>query len=113
MGDSYESSGSEESIADDDVRDPDYFQHSIQSYDSSESDEIDFACFDKWESVSLEPIAKRRTKSELWNYFGCLKKNDKIFIPTSKKYFCRPCFDDHKFRWWVVLHIGYNLSSSM
>lgn len=92
------SSGSDESIVDNDFKDPDYIENSIQSDDSNETSEIDFKCFNKWEDVSLEPIAKRRTKSGLWNYFGCLKKNNKIFTPTNKQYFCRPCFDDHKFK---------------
>lgn len=100
MGDSYAGS-SEESVADDVYGDPDYtVSEDFRESDNSTIDNsvIDFNDFENWSDVSLEPVSKRNTKSTLWIYFGCLKKGKKIFTPTSKKYFCRPCFDDHKFK---------------
>lgn len=92
---------SDESIVDDIDADPDYnCSDDFLKNDVSDSnaDEIDFDNFDNWHDVSLEPIPKRKTKSLLWNYFGLLKKGNQIFPPTSKKYFCRPCFDNHIFK---------------
>lgn len=92
---------SEESIADDTDGDPDFvcseYSSLSDTFDNTD-DTIDFESFNDWDDVSLESIAKRKIKSEVWNFFGTLKKGNKVFAPTSKKYFCRPCFDSHKFK---------------
>lgn len=106
-------SSSEESVVDDD-RDADFTLSNLSSpsdtqiNDSDEDSErrkinsenivVDFIDFNDWDDISLDPIPKRKTNSEVWNYFGMLKKDDSIFKPMSKKMFCRPCFDARKFK---------------
>lgn len=96
-----ESESSGESIVDDTDKDPDYICNE-NSYLSDTFDDadtaIDFVNFNDWDDVSIEPITKRKSKSEVWNFYGTLKKGNKIFSPTSKRYFCKPCFDNHKFK---------------
>lgn len=101
------SASSEESFVDDFYNDPDYIYDAkstlsdnifIDDADKASSGEtIDFVNFVDWDDVSLTSIAKRKTKSEIWNFYGTLKKGNTVFAPTAEKYFCKPCFDDHKF----------------
>lgn len=112
-------SSSEESIVDDYDRDPNFVLSSASSLlsdsdtridcndeefelrdteTSSNNVVIDFIDFNQWEDVSLDTIPKRKTISDVWNYFGILKKGDSIFKPMSKNIFCRPCFDERKFK---------------
>lgn len=113
-------SSSGESVVDDIDKDPDFILSSaspllgdtrsdykneefglldIEAY--SDNVVIDFIDFDGWDDVSLDTIPKRKTISDVWNYFGILKKGGSIFKPMSKKFFCRPCFDERKFKRWV------------
>lgn len=103
-------SSSAESIADDTDKDPDYIFNDVSylsdsTYELSESRSsstqnivIDFIDFDEWDDLSLDRIAKRKSNSEVWNYFGILKKGNTIFEPLSKKIYCQPCFDARKFK---------------
>lgn len=102
-------SSSEESIADDHLRDPDFvlssaFNSSDTLIDIEQAENgtanvvIDFIDFNQWDNVSLDTLPKRKSSSEVWNYFGILKNGDRVFTPMSKKIFCRPCFDEHKFK---------------
>lgn len=103
------SQSSVESFVDNIENDPDFvYNLETNSNQSNTSDDttdgtIDFVNFNKWDDVSLEPIAKRKIKSEVWNFYGTLKKGNRIFPPTSEKYFCRLCFDNHKFKRYFFL----------
>lgn len=106
---------SEESVVDDIEKDADYIESSSSSNSTeteftvengtegqteNENEEVivDFIDFDKWQNLSMEPIPKKKTNSDVWNFFGNLKKDNVIFQPLKKRYFCRPCFDEHKFK---------------
>lgn len=100
---------SEESVADDFFGDPDFvFEANDTRSDDFDAESSEQSSVDssqsmylndiQWDDTSLEPISKRKTMSELWNHYGILKMGGKIFAPTSKRYFCRPCFDDRKFK---------------
>lgn len=94
---------SEETVDDfdrdaDDVSNEECDLNSDTTNDSNANVVIDFMRFKDWENVSLDSIPKRKTKSDVWNFFGILKKGNTVFEPMSKKYFCKPCFDDHKFK---------------
>lgn len=105
---------SAESLVDDVYNDPDFNLSGASSTNDTLNDAgdtdteqqervvIDFIDLNKWNDVSLDPLPKRKTNSDVWNYFGILKKGDSIFIPLSKKYFCRPCFDARKFKRLVL-----------
>lgn len=113
--DSRNDSSSDESILDDVDNDPDFVLSNASSLSDTRYDDdltnaqqanagageqvvIDFIDFTEWHDVSLDPLPKHKTNSEVWNYFGILKKGDKIFEPMSKRRFCWPCFDAHKFK---------------
>lgn len=100
---------SEESVVDDIDNDPDYNISAASNLtDTRDAEEhenlagdtfvIDFTDLDDWSDWSLEPITKRKSNSEVWNYFGILKKGDAVFNPMCKKFNCSPCFDKHKFK---------------
>lgn len=111
-----ESSG--ESIVDDIDNDPDFIynldSNSNHSNTSDTTDgNIDFDNFNKWDDVSLESIAKRKMKSEVWNFYGTLKKGNRVFPPTSEKYFCRLCFDNHKFKRYFFYSVRLYIASHL
>lgn len=108
--DSCDSESSVESFVDDVYNDPDFnisdasttndTVNDVEDIDANQQETVvvDFIDFNEWNDVSLNPLPKRKTNSDVWNYFGILKKGDSIFTPMSKKYFCRPCFDARKFK---------------
>lgn len=100
---------SEESVVDDMDNDPDYhFSDASSLSDTRDAEEhtnptrdtveINFIDLKDWSDLSLERIAKRKSSSEVWNYFGILKKGAAVFKPMCKKFYCWPCFDKHKFK---------------
>lgn len=101
---------SEESTVDDVDKDADFILASSSTLSDTRDDEdesnhqreenvvVDFIDFTEWGDVSLDPLPKLKTNSEVWCYFGILKKGGKIFKPMSTRKFCRPCFDTHTFK---------------
>lgn len=88
MSEPHDENASEESVVDDTDRDPDYDNNNSNESNLSDTrDEesviVDFIDLNKWNDISLDRIPKRKSKSEVWNYFGVLKKNNEIFAPWS------------------------------
>lgn len=114
MNDDSNESLSEESVVDDTDKDPDYnfiddFSNlsDTQNIDdtntsnASENVVIDFIDFNDWDRISLDRIPKRKCFSEAWNHYGILMRDNIIFKPMCKRYFCQLCFDARKFKRYI------------
>lgn len=48
-------------------------------------------------NLTLKNVNKK-SNAEIWKYFGILYQSEPLRCLRSNKIYCRPCFEDHKFK---------------
>lgn len=56
-------------------------------------------------NLSIKMTQKRKSKSEIWNYFGKLLYKQILVSKVSDKLYCKICFDENIFKRYIYMEI--------
>lgn len=71
----------------------------LAAEDDSDFDDSDRTIVDDLTlSLSIQPISKKRSRSGLWQHFGCLTRNGKVIKKCASRYFCKMCIENNSLK---------------